>query len=385
MNLASNLQPSIYKFLFLLYNNKVQKQITSKVSRLFINIKAALFISVFTVTIVACNIISLEPVQVDSTGTGLVFVTVTPSPQTEPIENRLIASPATPEPAARPSLPQANELGQIMILEYHRIGYPEQRFQRTPANFRADLQRLYQAGYYPVNFIDVVEGLPEAPAGKKPIALTFDDSDKSQFHVLADNTIDADSALGILLDFHNQHPQEWPARATFFVLGNDTAHYQSIFGQPHLAEAKIKFLVEAGMEIGSHTANHVDLSVASAERIHWELAISKQVIEALAPGYTVRTLSVPYGGFPHTLDFLKAGQWGEYSYQYSGSAAAWGGPTVSPFDETFDPYKVSRLEVTAESIDQWLTYFEQNSHHYYVSDGDPSRVAKPQPEIASEE
>ena len=125
--------------------------------------------------------------------------------------------------------------------------------------------------------------------------------------------------------------------------------------------------------------------MATAERIQWELAVSKHVIEQLAPGYVVQTMSVPYGGFPYTLDFLKAGAWGDYYYTYAGNVAAWGGPTVSPFDPEFDPYHVPRMEVTATSLDHWLTYFEQNPHEYYVSDGDPNRITVPEPEIAAED
>lgn len=315
---------------------------------------------------------------------------VTPTPQSELLLNEgqrsLPAPTSQPTAAPAPYFAGANEQGKILVLEYHRISYPEQRYQRTPDNLRADLARLYQEGYYPVNFIDIIRGLPDVPPGKKPIVLTFDDSDISQFRVLDDHTIDPDSALGILLNFHYQYPADWPTRATFFVLGNDDAHYYSIFGQSKLAKEKIQVLVDLGMEVGSHTVSHADLSVATAERIHWELAVSQHVIEEMAPGYKVQSLSVPFGGFPYTLDFLKSGQWGDYDYSYAGNAAAWGGPNVSPFDSSFEPYHVSRLEVTVTSIDHWLTYFEQNPQEYYVSDGDPKRVTFPQQvQIAAEQ
>lgn len=335
-----------------------------------------------------CNLISLEPVPAPvRAGNGIVFVTVTPEGQLSLQEGQRSRSAPTPEPppVAQPYYADANERGQILVLMYHRIAYPEQRYQRTPDNFRADLQRLYEGGYYPVNFSDIIQGLPNVLPGKKPVVLTFDDSDISQFRVMSNNVIDADTAVGILLNFHEQHPEDWPARATFFVLGNDTGNYVSVFGQPKWSKAKVQFLVDLGMEVASHTVNHVDLSVATAERIQWELAVSKHVIEEMAPGYVVQTMSVPYGGFPYTLDFLKAGAWGDYYYTYMGNAAAWGGPTVSPFDAAFDPYHVSRTEVTATSLDHWLTYFEQNPHEYYISDGDPSRITVPQPEIAAEE
>ncbi|GAB4446290.1 MAG: hypothetical protein Fur0044_42500 [Anaerolineae bacterium] len=328
-----------------------------------------------------------QPEQPGLPQARIVFVTPTPPGLMVLSEGQRFSAqpPAQSTALAAPYFAGANEMGQVMVLEYHRIGYPEQRYQRTPENLRADLERLYQSGYYPVNFVDVIQGLPAVPPGKKPIALTFDDSDISQFKVLADRTIDADSALGILLNFHHQHPTDWPTRATFFVLGDDSNNHYKVFGQSELAKEKIQVLVDLGMEVGSHTVSHADLSVATAERIYWELAVSQHVIEEMAPGYKVQTLSVPFGGFPFTLDFLKAGQWEELSYSYIGNAAAWGGPNVSPFDPTFEPYHVSRLEVTETSVDHWLTYFEQNPEAYYISDGDPNRVTFPQRvEIAAE-
>ncbi len=338
-------------------------------------------------TVIGCNLIQANK-PTTSLPPGIIFVTATPRPQIALSEGqRSLAVPAaktTPPPAVY--FAGANELGKVLVLEYHRIGYPEQRYQRTPDNLRADLQRLYEGGYYPVNFIDLIRGLPDVPAGKKPIALTFDDSDITQFRVLEDYTVDADSAVGIILNFHSQHPAEWPARATFFILGNDNADYYSVFGQSEWAKAKAQLLTNLGMEIGSHTVSHADLSVATAERIYWELAVSQHVIEELVPGYKVQSLSVPFGGFPWTLEFLKAGQWGNFDYTYAGNAAAWGGPSVSPFDSAFEPYYVSRLEVTATSLDHWLTYFEQNSPEYYISDGVPSRVTFPQEvKVAAEE
>lgn len=328
-------------------------------------------------TLLACNLIQLG--QPNSAQPRIVFVTPTPRSGMLLSEGeRSLPLPAAESTPLAPYFAGANELGKVMVLEYHRIGVPEQRYQRTPANFRADLERLYQSGYYPVNFVEVIQGLPNVPPGKKPVVLTFDDSDISQFRVLDDRTIDADSAVGILLNFHHQHPADWPIRATFFVLGNDNANYYSVFGQSELAKEKIQVLVDLGMEVGSHTVSHADLSVATAERIYWELAVSQHVIEEMVPGYKVQTLAVPFGGFPFTLDFLKAGQWGGMSYSYAGNAAAWGGPNVSPHDSTFEPYHVSRLEVTETSLDHWLTYFEQHPHDYYVADGDPQRVTVPQ-------
>lgn len=317
---------------------------------------------------------------------GIKFVQATPNTAqpAEPVD----ASPGmtlervtpTPAPTPRPYYKDANEMGKIMVLMYHRIGYPETRYQRTPDNFRADLQRLLDDGYYPVNFADLVTGLKDVPPAKKPVVLAFDDSDITQFYVLPDRTVDPDSAMGIMLNFHAQHKKDWPLHATFFILGDDSGDYYKIFGQPEWAKEKLEVMVELGMEIGSHTVSHVDLAAVSEDRMEWELAVSQHVIEELVPGYEVQTMSVPFGGFPWTLDYLKAGQWGDYGYTYVGNAAAWGGPSLSPFNPEFNAYKVPRIEVSDIWFDHWLTYFEQTPGEYYISDGDPGRLTFPDSE-----
>jgi len=316
---------------------------------------------------------------------AILFVTVTPTlPPSAPRlgdEAPLSMTLITPTVQAKPAatFAGANEMGKVLVLMYHRITYPEARYQRTPENLRADLQRLYDEGYYPVNFIDLLHGLPDVPGGKKPVVITFDDSDITQFQVLADNTIDADSAVGIILNFHQAHPTDWPTKATFFILGDDRNNYYKIFGQSEFAQAKLKVLADLGMEIAGHTVSHADLSVTTAERIYWELAVSKHVLEELVPGYTVQTMAVPFGGFPYTVDFLKSGQWGAYQYSYVGNAAAWGGPSPSPFAADFDSYRVPRMEVMDDFFSYWLDYYQAHPNEYYISDGDPTRLTYPQP------
>ena len=70
---------------------------------------------------------------------------------------------------------RANELGDIMVLMYHSIGEPEAEWRRTPENFRADLEYLYQSGYRPISLTDYVTGNITTEAGFTPIVLTFDD------------------------------------------------------------------------------------------------------------------------------------------------------------------------------------------------------------------
>ena len=77
-----------------------------------------------------------------------------------------------------------NELGAIMILEYHRIGDPERRWTRTPAGLRRDLELLWENGYRPISLGALIAGSIALPAGSSPVVVTFDDSSPGQFRYI---------------------------------------------------------------------------------------------------------------------------------------------------------------------------------------------------------
>src|SRR5690606_19711494 len=121
-------------------------------------------------------------------------------------------------PALKDFIP--NELGKVMVLEYHLIGEPEDRWRRTPENFRKDLQMLYDNDFYPVSVLDLANGNLNIPAGKTPFAITFDDSSAGQFRFIEKNgkqEIDPNCAVGIMEDFKKKHP-DFPLTASFYVL-----------------------------------------------------------------------------------------------------------------------------------------------------------------------
>lgn len=307
------------------------------------------------------------PSPVPSTPTFTPTHTPTPMPLTLTPTNTATPAPThTPTLTPPPSLP-SNRLGSLLVLEYHLIGQPEDRWQRTPANFRADLTRLHAEGYTPVNLIDLTQGFPDLPAGRKPVVLTFDDSDISHFRYLDDGTLDPDSAVGILYEFHRQHPAEWPLRATFFVLQDVDVPTRILFGQAKLADQKLHWLIDQGFEIGSHTISHFDLAAGSAEGVQWQLAVSQRQLEARLPDYQVRSLSVPFGNYPQDESLLHQGVWEGQTYRYANTVMVAGGPSLSPHSPDFDPYRIPRLQATQENLDYWLDYFAQNPEFYYVS------------------
>ncbi|HEX9126964.1 MAG TPA: hypothetical protein VF948_11225, partial [Methylomirabilota bacterium] len=131
----------------------------------------------------------------------------------------LAAALLGPVAASAGSLPP-NELGRVMILEYHKVDQPEERWTRTPANFRGDLERLWERGYRLVALNDLLDGRIAIPRGTTPIVLTFDDSSPGQFRLIERNggwVPDPDCAVGILEAFERQHP-EFGRAATFYVL-----------------------------------------------------------------------------------------------------------------------------------------------------------------------
>jgi len=288
---------------------------------------------------------------------------------------------ATPEPTEDLTSflqrTRANELGMIMVLEYHLIEEPEDRWSRTPSNFRADLEYLIAEGYYPINMIDLALGQIDVPAGKTPVVLTFDDSPSGQFRMLPDGTVDPNCAVGIILDVARERPDDWRPRATFYPLLDVDVPDRVLFGQPEWAEQKLRDLVEWGMEVGSHTISHLDMGASSAELVQWQLAVSENTIESMIPGYEVRSLSVPFGSYPEDWNLLHGGEWEGQSYDFETACWMAGGASVSPFADTFDVYYIQRIQAVQEELSYWFRYFEEHPEMRYISDGDLTSVSIP--------
>jgi peptidoglycan/xylan/chitin deacetylase (PgdA/CDA1 family) len=276
-----------------------------------------------------------------------------------------------------PELPP-NELGQVMVLEYHHISEKGGKWGRTPEEFRQDMEWLLAEGYYPLNLRDFAAGWIEVPRGKTPVVLTFDDSYREQFNYLDGGKIDPYSAVGVLLEMHQGHPQDWPLRATFFVLLNEGGKAPVPFGQPEYADRKLAQLVEWGMEIGSHTLTHPNFKEISPEEIRWQLAVSENLIEQKVPGYEVSSLSPPYGAYPEDLAILKAGEREGISYDFDAVVKVGGSPSPSPFSRHFDPYRINRIQGFQEELDHWFGYFQSHPELRFISDGDPEVVTVPE-------
>jgi polysaccharide deacetylase len=273
--------------------------------------------------------------------------------------------------AAAESLPP-NELGRVMILEYHRIDRPESRWTRTPENFRRDLQRFWDRGYRLIRLGDLLDGRILLPRGTTPVILTFDDSSPGQFRYVerqGDWVIDPDCAVGIIEAFARAHP-DFGHAATFYVLpGADPPN--RLFNQPDLATRKLAYLAANGYEIGNHTLWHANLSRYPESVVRSQIATAQEWIQRHVPAYRPRTLALPMGAYPREVGWAETGEVNGTRYHHDAILMVAGGAAPSPYAKGFDPYHLPRIQAVESEIDWWLTHFDRHPGERYVSDGEP--------------
>ena len=291
-----------------------------------------------------------------------------------------------PAEAAGTPTRTANELGLIPILMYHSVGgeaefaggplYDKHGLNIAPQTLRTQLEKMYQAGWYPVNMRDALTARLAVPRGKTPVVLTFDDARPSQFKYLADGRIDPDCAVGILEAFHHMHP-DWPRRATFYVLPESS--YNGVpFDQDGLETKKLRFLWRQGYELANHTTSHRSLADLNAPTLRWEMAFTTRYFGRQVPQATLETMALPYGIAPrrtHLWKYLLDGDQGGTHYHNRCILLAKGGPAFSPADKRFDARRIPRVEAAPGEIERWLA--PARSATLYVSDGNPKTVTVP--------
>ena len=271
-----------------------------------------------------------------------------------------------------------NELGRVMILEYHKVDYPEERWTRTPENFRRDLETLYNRGYRLQSLNDLLDGKITVRAGYTPVVLTFDDSSPGQFRYIEDKgvlAVDPKSAVGVLEAFINEKA-DFGRAATFFVLPG-ASKPNRLFNQPEHEGRKLKFLVERGYEIGNHTLWHANLGKYPEPVVRQQIAEAQQWIQRHVPDYRIRTLALPHGVYPKDVTWALRGSAKGATYSHDAILMVAGGAAPSPFARGFDPARLPRIQAVERDLAYWLGYFEKNPHERFVSDGDAASVTVP--------
>ena len=163
------------------------------------------------------------------------------------------------------------------ILEYHMVTEPPPPGAETyvvqPEEFAAQLDYLAAEGYTtitPQDYARARKGKQELP--EKPVILSFDDGYEDNYRVI----------LPML--------EERGMKAVFYVVTND-------IGLPGYMTWDNLFDMERhGMEIGSHTANHIPLTTLPSEKQREELRLSKLMLEWKGLK-TIYSFSYPTGAY----------------------------------------------------------------------------------------
>ncbi|HEY2181791.1 MAG TPA: polysaccharide deacetylase family protein [Solirubrobacteraceae bacterium] len=160
-----------------------------------------------------------------------------------------------------------------LILAYHGLGrYPRAldpfNLMLAPERFRWQLRSLSRRRYRFIRLSQLARMLDDGPPSDRVCALTFDDGTVDNLQVLAP----------ILAEFD--------APATVFACPGLLGSRH--FAMPEAADVRLmdaEQLVELAssplVEIGSHTNLHTDLSTATADEAHHEMASSKAALEEL--------------------------------------------------------------------------------------------------------
>ncbi|MET8295345.1 polysaccharide deacetylase family protein [Streptomyces sp. NPDC005180] len=287
-------------------------------------------------------------------------------------EPRAAAPPvASPVTAKNPAEVGANELGLVPVLMYHQLTEkPASVYDRTPADFRAELERLAREGYVPVTARDFQTGRIDIPAGAHPVVLTFDDSTNSQVRLGADGNPAPDTAVAILAETAKKHPAFKPA-ATFFVNAD-------AFSATGPARA-LTWLKDHGYEVANHTDRHENLRSLDQAGAARAISAGQQAIEKAAPGTRVTSLALPFGAMPEPAGVAARGT----GYRYDGVYLVGSNPSVSPYAKSFTPGAIPRIRSAGPKDEdaefgssRWLDKLAAGKNRY-VSDGDPATVAFP--------
>jgi peptidoglycan/xylan/chitin deacetylase (PgdA/CDA1 family) len=146
----------------------------------------------------------------------------------------------------------------------------------SPRRLERHIRRLQAWGYELVTFGELAHRAVDGDVSGAA-ALTFDDGFADNLHVL----------LPLL--------REYRARATVFVVSSwlGERHPQ----RPHsaiLTADELRTLAAHGIEVGSHTVTHPDLSALGFDEARGELATSKHDLEAVLDA-AVDVVAYPYG------------------------------------------------------------------------------------------
>ncbi len=224
-----------------------------------------------------------------------------PDPLASPMATATSTQTSTP-------IPQPTPLGNgqtltVPILMYHYLSIPPAEADTIrldlsvrPEQFESHLAYLRQAGYETISLEQLAFALSgQGDLPPKPIILTFDDGYRDNY----------DHAFPIL--------RKYGYRATFFLFTEPI----DFLSEKYLSWDMVKEMHQAGMEFGSHSYSHPDMSDRGVDFLVFEILASKEAIEERIEE-SVRFFAYPAGQYDKlTIDVLaSANFWGAVTTQW---------------------------------------------------------------------
>lgn len=179
----------------------------------------------------------------------------------------------------------AQEEKAVPILMYHKVSpnFFKSNLRVNPEEFEKQIKYLKEQGFSSLSFEDfILWRKEEGPLPKKPVIITFDDG-------YEDNYLYAYPVL-----------KKYGFSATIFLIVgklDKEIRWEREKRRPNsklLSWDKIKEMKENGMDFGSHTISHPDLTKILRKQIKWEIRKSKRIIEKNL-NQKVVVFSYPFG------------------------------------------------------------------------------------------
>jgi peptidoglycan/xylan/chitin deacetylase (PgdA/CDA1 family) len=252
------------------------------------------------------------------TATATALPTNTPQPSATPT--------ATPVPYLIPATVWESDL-QVPILIYHRFGnesHDDNSMWVKQSTFKAQLQKLYDAGYSLIPLTSWLDGSFSVPAGRKPLILTIDDGWTADQLYINDDGMPADySGIGMLWYFTKEHPDFGFAISINVIMGDKQYADLRVGDWNYVSEGDawktklgetIAWALDNGVEVFNHTYTHVDLSQTDPAGIKYQLSKNDKALRYYLElvgredleSKLENVIAAPQGLMPSTNDSLAA-------------------------------------------------------------------------------
>lgn len=269
--------------------------------------------------------------------TATITLTPTSFPSATPTLTPTASPTITP---TRMATVRANQhLHRVPMLMYHYVSVPPPDadvfrldLSVTPQAFEEQIAYLASNSYRTVRVADVVAHLSnDKPLPEKSIVLTFDDGYADIY----------ESVFPIL--------KKYQMTATFYIIAQFTEDRKA----GYVTWEQLREMANAGMEIGSHSSDHLDLRRKTTAFLNNQMLGSKRLIESRL-GITVKTFAYPAGKYDaRTLTVARTSG-------YLGALTE----TQGTLQSNADIFEMRRVRVRGSysraEYEYWLNWFKQS-------------------------